>query len=351
MLRSLEITNFTAFRHAELRFSPGLNVIVGDNGLGKTHLLKLPYAVMAASAEEGAKPSARRPTKAVLQRRLAEKLVGVFRPDSLGRLTRRRQGRERCMVNVMLGDNSASIGFAFATQNKSEVDITRDPEAWHDRIPVFLPTRELLTLYPDFVSAYNTRDLPFDDTWRDTCQLLGLSTLSGARPDSVSRILDPLEQAIEGRVNLESNGRFYLEQPGTGKMEVHLIAEGWRKLGMLARLVAVGAVGADGCLFWDEPEANLNPTLIREVAASILGLCRSGTQVLAATHNLFLLRELEILLRAPRFRTIRQRYFALRREGDGVEVETGDEIDDIKPFLILDEDLKQSDRFMEVFQP
>ena len=349
MLRSLEITNFTAFRRAELRFSPGLNVIVGDNGLGKTHLLKLPYAVMAASAVEGAKPNARSPTKAVLQRRLAEKLVGVFRPDSLGRLTRRRQGRERCMVNVMLGDNSASIGFAFATQNKSEVGITRDPEVWHDRLPVFLPTRELLTLYPDFVSAYNTRDLPFDDTWRDTCQLLGLSALSGARPDSVSRILDPLEQAIGGRVNLESNGRFYFTQHATGKMEVHLIAEGWRKLGMLARLVAVGAVGADGCLFWDEPEANLNPTSIRKVAAAILGLCRSGTQIVAATHNLFLLRELEVLLQRPEFNDIEQRYFTLRREEIYVEVAQGDTMDAMEPLLLVDENLEQSNRYFDAF--
>ena len=350
MLHSLEITNFTAFRHAELQFSPSLNVIVGGNGLGKTHLLKLPYAVMAASAVEGAKPNARGPTKAVLQRRLAEKLIGVFRPDSLGRLAKRRQGRERCTVAFKFRKRDTSISFAFATQNKSEVDITRESQEWCDRVPVFLPTRELLTLYPDFISAYNTRDLPFDDTWRDTCQLLGSSTLKGARPGIISNILDPLEQAIRGRVNLESSGRFYLKQEGIGKMEMPLIADGWRKLGMLARLVAVGAVGDGGCLFWDEPEANLNPTLIRELAAAILRLCRAGTQVVAATHNLFLLRELEILLRESRFREVRQRYFALRREGDDVEVAQGDEIDDINPLLLLDEDLKQSDRFMEAFQ-
>ena len=57
MLDSLEVKNFTAFPDAKLRFARGLNVIVGENGLGKTHLLKLPYAVMAVSAEEGRKPN------------------------------------------------------------------------------------------------------------------------------------------------------------------------------------------------------------------------------------------------------------------------------------------------------
>ena len=64
MLDSLEVKNFTVFPGARLRFAKGLNVIVGENGLGKTHLLKLPYAVMAASAEAGRKPKGRQPTKA-----------------------------------------------------------------------------------------------------------------------------------------------------------------------------------------------------------------------------------------------------------------------------------------------
>ena len=53
MLQSLRIRDFTVFKGADLTFAPGLNVIVGANGTGKTHLLKLPYAVMAMGAEEG----------------------------------------------------------------------------------------------------------------------------------------------------------------------------------------------------------------------------------------------------------------------------------------------------------
>ena len=81
MIRSLKVKNFTAFPEAHLDFAEGLNVIVGENATGKTHLLKLPYAVMAASAEEGRKRDGRQPTKALLQTRVAEKIVNVFRPD------------------------------------------------------------------------------------------------------------------------------------------------------------------------------------------------------------------------------------------------------------------------------
>jgi recombinational DNA repair ATPase RecF len=46
MLESLNLKNFTAFGEADFQFSPGLNVIVGENGTGKTHILKLSYCVL-----------------------------------------------------------------------------------------------------------------------------------------------------------------------------------------------------------------------------------------------------------------------------------------------------------------
>lgn len=52
MLNSLNLVNLTVFPKAALEFSPQLNVIVGENGTGKTHPLKVPYSVLAASAEE-----------------------------------------------------------------------------------------------------------------------------------------------------------------------------------------------------------------------------------------------------------------------------------------------------------
>ena len=64
MLKSLEIKNFTAFGSADLQFAKGLNVFVGENGTGKTHLLKLPYAVMATSAEGRRRGDGNKPVKA-----------------------------------------------------------------------------------------------------------------------------------------------------------------------------------------------------------------------------------------------------------------------------------------------
>jgi len=347
MINSLHVKNFTVFPETTFDFGKHLNVIVGENGAGKTHLLKLAYSVFWTSWEEGRKPTAGAPTKSVLQTRLAEKLVNVFRPESLGRLARRRQGRERCDVRMTCDNEAWGIGFSFATQSKSDVSIDVLPTVWADSAPAYLPTRELLTAYPGFVSVYEGHYLEFEETWRDTCILLGAPLKKGGKEKLVRKLLAPLEEAMGGVVELDKNGRFYLVT-ASGRMEMPLVAEGVRKLAMLARLIATGALLAKGCLFWDEPEANLNPSLIKTVARTILDVAATGVQVFLATHSLFLLRELYIV-QAREHRGLEARYFGLHAERDGgVLVRQGATMDDVGDLAVLDEELAQSDRYLDL---
>ena len=176
MLQSLSIKNFTAFADIDLRFSDGLNVFVGENGVGKSHLLKLPYAVIRALAEPRLEA---RHTKSNLQRDIGEKVVNVMRPETLGRLARRQRGRQRCEVALTLAHPRAKVSFSFATQTQFDVVLDEYPPERYRRTPVFLPTRELLSIYPGFSALYDSRHLEFEETWRDTCQLLGAPTLKG----------------------------------------------------------------------------------------------------------------------------------------------------------------------------
>jgi predicted ATP-dependent endonuclease of OLD family len=345
MIESLRVRNFTVFGEAHLELGKHLNIFAGENGSGKTHLLKLAYSVLATCWEEGRKPGAPpAPTKNLLQPRLAEKLIGVFRPEALGRLARRRQGRERCDVAVGFRNRSLDLAFSFATQSKSDVTVEDLPEVWLEAAPAYLPTRELLTIFPNFVSVYDSHYLEFEETWRDTCLLLGSPLKKGVREKRIRQLLAPLEEAMEGTIELDPNGRFYLRN-GSGKVEMPLVAEGLRKLGMLARLVASGVLLDQGYLFWDEPEANLNPHLIKTAARSIVELGHGGIQVFIATHSLFLLREIEMLLEI-RQNDIDARFFGLQRTENGATLSQGPSVGDMGPLLVLQEELEQSDRFL-----
>lgn len=346
MLKRMVIKKFTVFQEEDFAFSPGLNIIVGENSAGKSHLLKLAYALIAASAEAG-KKGPPEPTKAWLQKALAEKLLGVMRPETLGRLASRKQGRDRAEIALQFDDGALDVAFSFASNAKSEVNIEQLPQRWDSQSPLYLPTRELLTIFPGFVALYESRYLEFEETWRDTCILLGALPLKGARTKETAKLIEPIEAALGGNVMLEpSSGRFYLNIPKNGSMEMPLLAEGYRKLAMLARLIANGVIQAQGYVFWDEPEANLNPRLIRLVAEVIHNLSANGVQVFIATHSFFLLKELDILASSQ---PIGLRYIGLSRKAGefGVSSQQSDQLAQLRDIVALDEELAQYDREME----
>lgn len=349
MLSSLSVKNLTVFSEVIFNFAENLNVIIGPNGAGKSHVLKAAYTVAAVSAWGEKDSGSATPTKSYLETAIAKKLRGVFRPDELGRLARRQSGRSRCEIEAKFKAKSLRLGFSFNTSSKTEVAVDHCPSKWEGQPPVFLPTRELLTIYPGFVSLYETTELSFEETWKDTCLLLGAPMAKGPRLKEIQNLLDPLEEQLEGKVVLDS-GRFYLKT-SNGTIEAHLVAEGLRKLAMIARLIATGSLIGTGSLFWDEPEANLNPKVIKKVAKTILQLCQSGIQVFVATHSLFLMRELDILLKLAKksggLSGLERRFFGLHPTGEGVSVEQGETIDDIGEIDSLDEELEQSDRYLE----
>jgi len=175
-------------------------VVVGENGTGKSHLLKLAYSLLAVSGEAG--KTGVSSSKTTLQTEIAGKLVRVFRPDALGRLVRRRQGREKCEVGAEFADNRFDIAFSFSSQSKTEVVIEQPPRETLAKMPVFLPTRELLTLYPNFLSVYDNYYLEFEETYRDTCSLLGALAIKGPRESRVRAVLGRSNRPWAARVVL-----------------------------------------------------------------------------------------------------------------------------------------------------
>jgi len=349
MLKSASFNNFTSVPNGKWKFSSGLNVIVGENGMGKSHVLKALYSILKSLTVENTLTRLSQ-TEAIgknaLEKRIAEELTGNMRPDSLGRLVKRQQGRGRAEISITFGQSNLNTGFGFATNSKTQVEITKLPTSDLERTPVFIPTRELITLCPWFVPLFDSYNVPFEKSWRDTVLLLGAPSLRGPREATVKDILTPIERAMGGKVDVDSNGRFFLKVDG-GRMEASLVAEGLRKFAMLARLISTGVLLEQGYLFWDEPETNLNPKLIKVLAQVIVSLTEQGIQVFIATHSVFLLRELAILTDGKA--TPNSRYFALAPSGDEQvsRLEQGDSIEDLTTLTLLDEELEQSGRFMD----
>jgi hypothetical protein len=70
-------------------------------------------------------------------------------------------------------------------------------------------------------------------------------------------------------------------------------------------------------------------------------------QVFLATHSLFLLRELEMLLETKPYAKVPSRWFALAHSGNGPSLEQSSQVADIQTLVMLDEELAQADRFID----
>jgi hypothetical protein len=271
--------------------------------------------------------------------------MGVMRPESLGRLVSRKSGNERCDLTLSFLNSDLSTGISYSRKSKTEVQVDLVPEAWQEKAPVFIPTREVLSQYHWLPQLYRTSRVDIEENLIDLCDQLGkLPLKSGPREKAIAALVKPLEEAMGGKVLLDKNGRFYLVTK-SGKMEMPLVAEGLRKLAIVTHLILSGSLLDKGYLFWDEPESNLNPKLIKVVAALLMDLSQHGIQVVVATHSFFLLKELDMLSRQ---RTHPVRYMGLFDGEEGTDVQQVDHLDELDHLTTLDEELAQYDRELDI---
>jgi ABC-type ATPase involved in cell division len=339
-LTELRLKNFSVVRQGSFAFSPQINVFLGRNGAGKSHVMKLLYSMLRAHRE-----GSQRLVPADVAPALKSKLVGVFRPDdgAVGRLVSRGTGRNTASVSLEATDSPKSspleCHFTVSTLGRLSVGMTSFPRT---QPSVFLPSREALAMYEGFVQAYEDRELSFDETYRDLCVQLSGAQLRGPRLVAVRNFARPLEEVLGGSIRL-NGGRFYRNAPG-GNLEAHLLSEGLRKIGALTHLVLNGSLIKNGFLFWDEPEANLNPRLVTVVAKTLRRLAGFGIQVFVATHDFLLLNELAM---ADDYRgalkdgapEVDVRFIGLNLSPDGshVSVESADRLRDLNNNDILEE--------------
>ena len=347
MIDKLKLTDFTVFKALEIDFSSKINVVIGENATGKTHLLKVAYALCSAGNALKSKPE---PDDSDLIDVLSEKLVNVFRPidNKLGKLRRRGPS----------GDSSFSAQFidkqisaSFHTNSTVVKDIISKDYENYGWEPVFIPTKEALSFMEGFVSLYNKYRLSFDQTYYDICSLLDLPVIHTDQLDEKSNwAMGEIEKTIGGKFIFHGGGRVTF-RVGKDELSANDTAEGFRKAGILYRLLEVGALrpGVSGTLFWDEPESNLNPKLIKLLVGILLELSRRGQQIILATHDYVLLKWFDLLMDKNKDDHIRFHALYYDEKSGEVKLQSTDDYLRITPNAIdevyaelIDEDIDRS---------
>lgn len=377
MIAGIEIENFTAFGNLDIPLSPRINVIIGSNGTGKTHLLKAIYALAIASQPAAAVEGSEKDANA----QLTNKLLRIFSPGEsrIGALRARgvSGGTRLCLT----GSDDTRVAISF-NSNSRGVQVEKDPRSEAQSRPVFIPTKEVLSLVRAMQDANHDRatvEMIFDDTYLDLAELLANpgfedEAASLAEDPRLSNIVRELVALVGGRYRWTDDGGFQFEPGGYREkadpersrakaaqmyqdstvlrfvskggepLSTVMTAEGFRKVGVLHRLLCNGSInpGSTGILLWDEPEANLNPALMKEVVQVLLELSRNGQQIILATHDYVLLKWFDLLVDSGKEDHIRFHALCRDAETDRLTVETSDNYSLISKTAI-------SDTFAELF--
>ncbi len=322
MISHLCLKNFVAFTKLTIDFSPGINIIIGENGTGKTHLLK---AILALSGSEAVGGQA--------GEQLAHKLCRLYHPlsNQVGELRRAGTRGEAQLRATFASDQRITARFSgSATAVKVSTSMNGEVAP-----AIFIPTKEVLSLVRGLTAEQPhlpTIERIFDDGYLDLArQLVKESTNapnSKVQQDPrFASIIPHLANLIEGQYLLENDrfvfqpGRYVEKDAATRSRSRHaqmyqdstewkfvpsskyrlssgMTAEGFRKIGVLQRLLSNGSLnpGSTGPLLWDEPESNLNPKLMKELVLALLTLARNGQQIILATHDYVLLKWVDLLM-------------------------------------------------------
>ncbi len=330
-----QISNFTVFDKTDnvgINFCAGVNVIIGANGTGKSHLLKLLYAMTQWASGRTSKEGKTHNGSFV-----PSLLHGLFKPeDGDLSLLMRKQSDDATAEIELLAD-----GGQWFTRILGDIKTPYGDPSIIAQMPnakgVFIPPNEVLAIYPGFVASYEKRELAFDQTYYDICKALSAAPLKN-KSDVLSRLVHSLEDILDGNV-VQKGERFYVKsKKGERSLEAHLLAEGHRKIAALVHLINNGSIDEGTVLFWDEPESNLNPRLIRHIALFLRELANLGVQVFVSTHDYLLIGELSLAAEYQTAPEVPIRFLAMSRQGDGpVHVQTGDTLADLRDNPILDE--------------
>lgn len=86
-IKRIKFQNYTVFEDQQMEFSPGINVIIGENGTGKTHLMKALYSACQSADKKTS---------------FSHKLVMTMLPDDykISRLITRKTGNRTAVIRI-----------------------------------------------------------------------------------------------------------------------------------------------------------------------------------------------------------------------------------------------------------
>jgi AAA15 family ATPase/GTPase len=331
MINRAELKNFGPIKALDWQNLGKINLIIGNNGCGKSFLLKALYSAVKTIEEykRGDNPDS-------LGKILWNKLHWTFQAEKIGDLVTALDTHTKELVelnrfkemgaykddslesfpsnidlsfSLTLNQQEFSYGFDYSYLNETFNILENQVEPRSDN-SIFLPAKEILSLYSIILTS-RKRDFlfGFDDTYLDLVEALyqpivkvthnGNYTHNGrVKYDSsidfgIAR--EKIRTMIGGKIEFDELKKRWYFLKNRQRFTMGSTAEGIRKVAVLDNLLGNGYLNENSIIFIDEPESTLHPQYITQLLDIIAILANHGIQFFLASHSYFVVKKLFLI--------------------------------------------------------
>lgn len=287
MINSIRLKNFGPLTNLEWSKLGPINLIIGENGCGKTFLLKALYSAMRTL--EDYKRGEEKRTAAEI---LAEKLYWTFQPDKIGDLVTKGSTALSCDLQFEQSQFSYSFG-KDTTKQISSLENHNPPRSSNS---IFLPAKEILSLHQNILKSRELdKSFGYDDTYLDLARALRQSPTRGRNYDEFKLSRQSLEDIIGGKVEFDDHSNKWQFKKGNQKYPIGVTAEGIKKIAIIDTLLGNRYLDTRSIIFIDEPESALHPVAISKLLDIVAVLAGRGIQFFLASHSYFVIKKLFLI--------------------------------------------------------
>ncbi|CRF31699.1 ATP-binding protein [Brachyspira suanatina] len=378
-IENIKISNITVFKYADINVSKGLNVFIGKNGTGKTHLLKIINCldnnfynidevidinsfdfnfdidldndeiktIKINKIDEKLSPFGQDAFKLLkmdldnedLDNEDLDNIESNTLKDLLDMIFDNEKAKKffndtECFFNkyfyIKINDTiNLKIKNLFLKPKKNINNYNlflslenNDNYLFQNKKFTFIPCKDMLSYSNGFTALYDKRDVNFEPIYYNILKKAELPKLRSL-DKKLENIAMDIENAIGGKTVYKNNS-FFIKYNHIGEVSFDMVAEGHKKLALLYTLIMNGEIDENTILLVDEPESNLNPQLTDLLVKILLDLSRLGCQIFIATHNDFILNDIELQRKKDDEIMFHSFYFDDDNIKDGVKVESNE---------------------------
>lgn len=290
MIDKLTIKNMGPINNLTWDNLSNINILVGENGTGKTIALKALFSALKSLEEQGVGNDNR-----LLKDILSEKLYWTFQPGEMG-LGALVNNHNNEPLSFSMQENEKEFNYSFGKDTRKAVrNVDSSFVAPRESNSVFVPASEILSKYQIILkSREQDRVFGFDDTEYSLVKVMQFPFRNEISQFSLEAVAK-LQEFDGGKLTYNSKDNAWKFVSEKTEIPLGMLSEGVRKLTVIERLLSINYIRPGSTVIIDEVENSLHPRALCDFIDIILQLASSGIQFFISTHSYIAIKKFYVL--------------------------------------------------------